>query len=305
MSMLAIFSVQAQTILMLVVGLLLKKKGIFTETGETCVADLVVYILLPCNIILSYCGKDISIFFDLIWVLCISISHQFFTLFLSRILWRSYDYKQRAVLQYSVQFSNCGFMGMPVCQGLFGSDGLLYASVYTFPVNFFMYTVGMSPYTRGEKHDVRYVIQKVLLHPCLIAVYCGVILMCFSLELPSVLYKTMETLSGGMAPLSMLLVGALLANTDIKHLFDKDVVAVTAIRMLAMPMLIILVGKMIGLPFLTIGVSSLLSGMPIGSMAAVFALKYKCDDVLAGNCIFFSTFVSMLSIPFVMWLSSL
>jgi len=304
MSILSIVKIQAEIFLMIFLGFVLKKIKLLTKGGERCIGDLVLYVFLPCNIVLSYVGRDISIFRQLVWVLVISVLHQFVTLFLSRIMWKGYKREQRAVLQYSIQFSNCGFMGMPVAQSFFGADGLLYSSVYTFPINFFMYTVGMSPFAQGEKHDFKYILKKVLLHPCLCAVYVGLALMIFSVSLPSLVTETLQTLSGALSPLSMLLVGGLLGESDFSHIVSKDVLVVTAVRMIAVPMGMILFCKALGLPFLTGSVCAMLSGMPIGTMAAIFALKYDCDEHLASNCIIFSTFISVITLPVVYWVST-
>lgn len=42
-------------------------------------------------------------------------------------------FQKRAVIQYGVICSNAGFLGNPLAEGIFGSEGLMLASIYLIP----------------------------------------------------------------------------------------------------------------------------------------------------------------------------
>ena len=91
--------------------------------------------------------------------------------------------------------------------------------------------------------------------------------------------------------------GSLLAEADLKSLFQKDVVLTSLARLLLVPLFVVLVSIPMKLPALAVEVSATQAGMPIGSMAAVLAHTYHCDDALASNCVVFSTVLSLVTVP--------
>ncbi|MGE4276484.1 MAG: AEC family transporter [Lawsonibacter sp.] len=298
MSMFTLCSVQAQMFLMMAVGLAARKCGVITQEGRRCLSQLVMTILLPCNVAYAYFGKDLSVFSNLVWVLAISVFQQLFTYGLSLLLWRGYPKEKQAVLRYSIQFSNSGFIGLPVTESFYGSQGLVYACVFTLPINLFMWTTGLPAFI-GGRCDWRVIAKKVLLHPCMIASYAGFFILLFPVPWPDFLTHSMRYFSNGLTPVSMLLVGSILADADLKSMFQKDVIFLSLIRLLVVPLVVILLCRPLGLPAMAVQVSALLAGMPIGSMAAILALSYRCDDVLASNCIVFSTVLSLVTLPMI------
>ena len=50
----SLWNLQGQLFALLAVGLLLRKVGLFNETAKTLLTDLVLYVTLPCSIILSF-----------------------------------------------------------------------------------------------------------------------------------------------------------------------------------------------------------------------------------------------------------
>ena len=78
--------------------------------------------------------------------------------------------RQRSVLQYGTICSNAGFMGSPLIQGLYGLDGLLFASIYLIPQRIVMWSGGVACFTSTKGIEV---VKKVITHPCIIAVFIG------------------------------------------------------------------------------------------------------------------------------------
>ncbi|MFR3283583.1 MAG: hypothetical protein ACLTR6_03785 [Clostridium fessum] len=53
---------------------------------------------------------------------------------LNKVLFKGYSEQHRKVLQYCTIVSNGGFLGNPVAEGVYGSMGLLYASIFLIPM---------------------------------------------------------------------------------------------------------------------------------------------------------------------------
>ena len=90
---------------------------------------------------------------------------------MSATLYEKVEKERRTVLQYATVCSNAGFLGNPVAEGIYGSMGLLYASIYLIPSYF------------TESTSKRDLIKKVVTHPCIIAVGIGLTIMIFQIKL--------------------------------------------------------------------------------------------------------------------------
>ena len=76
----------------------------------------------------------------------------------------------------------CGFMGNPLAEGVFGSMGLTLASVYLIPQRVMMWSEGITVFT--EAPSKRALLKKVLTHPCILACLIGLVLMITGLRPP-------------------------------------------------------------------------------------------------------------------------
>ena len=63
-------------------------------------------------------------------------------LFVPRLL--GTEPEDRGVYRVMLIFSNIGFMGFPLIRAMYGAEALLYASLFTIPFNFLIYTYGSS-----------------------------------------------------------------------------------------------------------------------------------------------------------------
>ena len=94
---------------------------------------------------------------------------------LNHFLFNRYPDTRKKVLQYGTLVSNSGFLGYPVAEGVYGDLGMFYASVFLIPLRLVMWSVGTG-YFMARQESRKEVLKKVLTHPCLIAVYIGIVL---------------------------------------------------------------------------------------------------------------------------------
>ena len=71
-----------------------------------------------------------------------------------------------------------------IAEGIFGSLGVLYASVYVIPQRIIMWTLGVS-YFEGTS-DKKAALRRVAMNPCVLAVAAGLVIMLAQLHLPGV-----------------------------------------------------------------------------------------------------------------------
>ena len=292
-----ILSLQGILFLLMVIGIIVKKKGILTEEGRAVLTDLLIYVFLPAMITNSFRVKfNYEILIKFIVIIVFAFAAQFISMFLAGILYKNQPEGRRKVLKYATVSSNAGFMGLAVVEGVYESAGLMYGSVCLIPQRIVMWSAGISCFTAsGSKKDI---FKRVALHPCIIAVYIGLILMFFQINLPIFLDKTLKSVGGCTTAVSMILIGSILGEIeDIKSVVSKTVLYYSFIRLILIPFIVFSLCRICGVNPLSTGIEVLISGMPAASTSAILAAKYNGDYIFAGKCIVCSTVLSIITIP--------
>lgn len=291
-----LFDLQVMMFLLMAVGVVLRKMNIITKEGKGMLTDLVIDLILPCNIISAfYMPMDHSVFVSGVEILIISILIQIFCTFISGILYRKVPKEKRMVLQYSTVCSNAGFLGNPVAEGLYGSVGLLYASVYLIPQRIVMWSAGVSYFT--ECPSKKEVVKKVLKHPCIVAVEIGIVLMVTQVQLPGFLSSAIENVGGCTTAITMMLIGTILTDVDMRHILTRTTVAYSFIRLVFIPAVVFAGCWLANIDSVVAGVSVTLAAMPAGTTTAILAMKYHGDEEFATQCVVLTTMLSMAAIP--------
>ena len=291
------FNMQGMLFLLMIIGAVLTWKKIITADGQKLLTDLVMDVTLPASIIKSF-QMELSreLLESCLEIFLVAIAIQVGTFLLSALLYRGIsDEKHRKVLQYATICSNAGVLGNPIAEGIFGSMGLLYASIYLIPQRTFMWSAGLTYFTRCPSK--RELARKVLTHPCIIAVAFGMVLLITGTTLPGFLGSTVNSIAGANTAVSMMLIGSFLVGVNVKSMFQKTFYYYSFVRLFLIPFLVFVPCRLLGLDSMVTGVSTSLAAMPAASSTAILAAKYECDEVFASKCVVFTTVLSMVTIP--------
>ncbi len=284
--------------LIMLVGVYAKRKNIITKEASSSFSSLLLNITLPCLLVSSFnysYSPDMLIKARTIFIYSLII--HIFLILISKIFVLRFPEKSQKVLRFVTIFSNCGFMGYPVLEGLFGKIGIFYGAVFNIPFNIFMLSAGVMIYT-GKK-DLK-TLKSVLVHPGIIATVIGFCMFAFSIKIPSTLYKALSSVGSITTPLSMIIVGIMLAEVKIKDIFSGFLVYYgSVIRLIIVPFLTFLILKFLKADHLLLQISVVIEAMPAAVLASVFAEKYGADTALASRSVFITTIISMITIPVV------
>lgn len=291
-------NLQLSLFLLILIGLYLRKKNIVDEPGKRCLTDVCVYVIIPCNIIKSCLMPfEGNIFLTCGRILGAGAVLQVLFMILNHFLLNRYPDTRKKVLQYGTLVSNSGFLGYPVAEGVYGSLGLFYASVFLIPLRMVMWSVGTS-YFMASHMSRRQVMQKVLTHPCLIGVYIGILIMVTQVRLPGFLTMTIRYIGNCNAAVTMFIIGTILADVPLLTIFNRDSFLYSVLRLLLLPALAWGVSAVLHLDAVTTGIAVLMTGMPAGATTAIFAARYGSDAPFATKLTVLSTLLSMFTILF-------
>jgi predicted permease len=290
-----------ELVLMIALGFGLTKARMISGEGRRVLTDLVIYVTQPLLVIhsfqMDYDPKMLGNFAVVAVFAAVSLA-AFYGLSLAA--WPKGDEGKRRVFRHAMVFCNCGFMGYPVMQSVFGPIGVVYASVYGMVYTVFLWTLGIYIYA-GKSGTWK----QVLLQPGLIAVVVGLLLFVFGVRLPSFLGDTVSGLGSCTTPLAMLVIGALVADGDFSNLFkDWTILSTAAARNIALPALALGVMWVLRIAGVDIQLSSpvmqsciLLTAMPIGANVAIFASMYNVKPHYAAQSMLVSTVLCVATLP--------
>lgn len=213
---------------------------------------------------------------------------------------------------------NCGFMGFPLTLSLFGDDILYIMVIINIAHTFYLYPFGelqlklycgnssdSDDRSEGSERSQRSRHLRSLrnaasaaANPCTLAAVAGLILLIAGIHLPEFLFSGMEMIGDATVPLSMLLVGMKLGNSNFRRLFQNRRLLLTAgLRMFVLPVIMFLIVN--PLPLATdlkvalIFASCFASGVGI---VPVISMEHK-NALLASEGVALTTLFSMVVIP--------
>lgn len=210
------------------------------------------------------------------------------------LLYKNTEEYKKKPLRYGTIVSNGGFLGNPVIESIYGTSGLLYASVFMLPVRIVMWSVGVSCFISGQKKNV---LRKVITHPCIVSIYLGLIVMVLPVSWPQFFMNAVEGLSSANTPVSMMLIGMMLAEMNPKGLIDKTMVFYTAVRLVLIPLVLFGITACMAIPEILRGITVIMAGMPAPVTTALLSSKYGGDEKYATGMIFLSTLTSLVTLP--------
>lgn len=291
-----LYEMQGMLFSLILLGAFLRKIGIITEEGKSVLADLVIYVTLPCNIIKSFEMEfSTAILKSSAEILLLSCLIQAGCYVLNLFLYPGIEPRRKKVLMYATMTSNGGILGNPIAEGIFGSMGLFYASIYLIPQRTMMWSLGMAYFT--ECPDRKTLVKKVMTHPCIVAVFLGFAMLLLQIFPGGFFGATIKSLSNANTALSMLFVGTVLAKADPKGLVTPITCYYSFIRLAVIPALVWVGCSLFPVDTLVRNISVVLAGMPAASVTAILASKYEGDENFATQCVVFSTILSMATVP--------
>jgi malate permease and related proteins len=189
-----------------------------------------------------------------------------------------------------------------------GGEAMLYAALYQLVMNTVLWTYGISRLNPvKEKTGINSL--KKLLNPNTIALVIGLAMMIFNIQLLDIIYNPLAGLGKTTLYLAMLYIGILLSKSRVIQMFKKkDVLLLSFNKLLIIPILLILLIRIILNIFsiqmneIAFSVIILEASMPCMTILVILAKRFGADDSKAMEDFIVSTILSILSLPFIIYL---
>ena len=287
---------------LIAVGAVLTKCGMITEQGSRTMTDVVLYAVTPCVIVNAFQREyEPRMLGGLLTALLAAFLSLGFSVLLAELMYRKKDVDRGVVLKFSLVFSNCGFMALPLQQAILGDDGVFYGAAYVAMFNIFMWTYGLL--RMSGKKNLRSALKAVV-NPGIIGTIVGFILFAFSIKLPAMLASSVSFLAALNTPVPMLVIGYHLVHANLRRvLTDKDAYIAMLFRLVLIPLAVM--GVMILLrvdPVITTATVIAVSA-PVAAFTTMMSTKYGHDTELSAGIVSASALFSLLTMPLVVGLT--
>lgn len=279
-------------------GYLLRRTGVLSDGASRDFGKILLNCVLPAVIVRSFWGaagdgrgQEVA------WAFLISMLLLVVAMIAGRLL-----QGRNPEGDFSVAFSNAGFIGVPLTQAILGDDAVLYIAPFIALLNVLQWTYGQNLLSGGKGYTS---MRSVVTSPMLIALMLGAGVYFASIPFPSVIGELMGSVCGLNTPLAMLVLGCYLAESDLPSLIArKDLYPVTLERLAVVPLLS--AGVLLFLPGgYELKMALLLAAAaPTGTNVAIFARQNDGDYAFASGCVCLTTLASLVSIPCIVGLSS-
>lgn len=208
---------------------------------------------------------------------------------------------------FACMFSNNGFMGFPLAESIYGSNGLFLMAIANVVSNFLIFSLGVKLLTQGQSIG-KLSGRQLFYNNINIAVLAGLLFYFMQWQVPETFMTVLQYLAGLTAPLSMILVGLSISKSKIREMCqDKKLFILAGIRLFLIPLLMLFIVKL--LPFqagsLLPGLFVLTCALPAPSSVSIITEQYQTDTKTAAQTVFITTLSSLISIPVMMFLNSL
>lgn len=285
----------AVILLLIVIGYFTVKKGMFTKESLGSITSFLLYIVTPCLLVSSFLSAEPGkldgwtmllavVLPALSIVISIAVSYLFF---------RGEPLGRRRVLRFSTVFCNVGFMGIPLVEGIVGSEGVLYGSFFIAVFNIFCWTYGYVMMGGGK---VR--LKALLLNPGIIGIAIGLPLYLLNVPVPALIERPVELLSALNTPLAMIVVGGYIAQVKLRaFVSDLAVYKMAVLRLVVAPLLYLALVWLLR-PDETLLMSTVIqAATPVAANCVLFAVQFGSDAELASKSVAVSTALSVVTIP--------
>lgn len=224
----------AAMVVMAFAGFVLGKTRILSGENSRVLSLACIYLVIPCSLFDAFQTE-----FDTAKLLGLGVA------FALALAYHAVFFGASALLSHTARplsageqacavYNNAGNLIIAVVQGALGSDYVIYTGAYLVVQNLLVWTHGQRLMGGTAKPSLK----KVLLNPNILALLLGLLFFFARLRLPGFAGTAVSSLGRCVGPLSMLVIGVLLAETDFKAILrERAVLRATFLRLVLFPLL--------------------------------------------------------------------
>lgn len=296
--------------IIVVISFFFSRKNSFGQSASQFLSRLLLYVINPCMIVstfdVEFSGAKLK---SLCLAIAVSFAFHFAMILIASLLFarkksRSVEdpeYARDCLSKIGIVFTNSGFIGIPLINGVFGSEGVFFLMGYILVFNVLLWIWGEWLMT-GVMRPL-----KILTNPNVLACAVGLAVFCLPFKIPYVIIEPLKMIGACNGAVSMILLGLLFAMFDAGaewKLCAKPLARDVFTRLLVCPLVLLGAALFAMRAFSSVGEIKLIMSVlfiavacPVGMSVSSFAVVFKKDADYASLLVAVSSAACVVTIP--------
>ena len=296
------FSVVMPIFLMMVLGYILKKIGIFDTLTIEKLNKSVFKVFLPILIFYNVYTSEIADVFNLRLILYSVIS--IIVIFILALLFISLiekDNSKKGVLVQGLFRSNFVIFGIPLSVSLYGDEIIGTAAVLIAVITplFNLLSVVALEIFRGSTPNFKKILKGIITNPLIISSTLGLLVLFSKITFPTFIEKTVCDISKVATPLALIALGGSIDFKKVKNNIKQLVIGITG-KLIITPAIILTAGILLGFRNAELAMLIALSASPVAVSSFTMAQEMDGDAELAAQLQMFGTTICIITV--FMWI---
>lgn len=290
--------------LILLVGVIAFHTDIIDNQTNKRLSGLLLNVICPAMLFMSY-----QIEFQrervqgLLLTGALALVSMVVTIVVVQFLIPSRDRANAEIERLSAIYSNCGFIGIPLINGIMGSEGVFYMTAYITVFNLIIWSHGLAMMTGSA--DLKTVLKQFV-QPATVGIGLGIICFLARIRIPSIVAEPMDMVGDMNTPLAMLVAGCNLAESNLAAALKRPrTYWISFLKLLAEPLLAIGILAFMPVSLMVKLAVLVASACPTCAMGTMFALQYNRDSNYASELFAITTLLSLFTIPLMVLVGNL
>ena len=262
---------------MMMLGFLLGKLGKVDRKGADLLSMLLLDVFFPCNILAAASGDFGDMPFSQVIKIALAYMSCFilFTLLakpIAKLLRLNED--DTLVFTRSVAYPNNGFVGIPLCTAVFGTEGTVLGSLSVPCATLYMFLFIMQSFRREKDHNLK---QQL---------------------------KSMLTPMNISAVLMIIIIGCLLSGSPLIDVLKKPILyLITLLRCLVMPLIAAVILRFTGWNRTVCLCIVMVLGCSVATVISIFGVRYDRSPEMASKSVLQSNLLLPVTMPLMMFIA--
>ncbi len=268
------------------------------------ISKLSLYLLLPFLTFDTFYTNQLNAdyFYMFVYTVLLTVLLVGITFLTGKLL--KVDQPHMSALQIGSIFPNSGNYGAPVALFAFGSLAFDYAIIIMVIHAFLINSLGIFLASLGgdTSTGMKGAFIRLVRMPVMYGAILGILFQILNIPLPSTIIGGISMVGDASIPIVMLILGMQLAEIKPQKFNLEYVSSITIVRMAVSPLLALALVQIMPVSDIIKNVFILLAAMPVAANTTMLAVQFDCKPDLISFTTLVTTLLSLISIPFVIFL---
>ena len=191
-------------------------------------------------------------------------------------------------------YSNCTFLGLPLCRALFGDMAVLYNASALIAYNVLFFSIQYSLFTGGG------VKLKNMLNASLLSTFGLILMLALKLHFPAPVQTVCAGIGNMITPLSLMIIGVMLSESAIVAILrEKKSYLIAVLRNLGIPFASLLLLRLLPLDSESRLCVLVYLACPCATLTSIYAIKCDKEPMFCAHTVLLSTLLFAATLPII------